>query len=110
MHLTVPAGHAIIFTDACLHSGSANNPKKHLYGLFAYMVSSEDQFPPNEVFKYSWKGDDDDLDATISYLDVKGGAECDDGGGGDGGDDSSDDSLYSDTDDGGGKQMSNSGM
>ena len=74
------------------------------------MVSSEDQFPPNEVFKYSWKGDDDDLDATISYLDEKGGAECDDGGGGDGGDDSSDDSLYSDTDDGGGKQMSNSGM
>ena len=43
--------------------------------------------------KYSWKGDDDDLNAAISYLDEKGGAECDDGGGGDGGDDSSDDSL-----------------
>ena len=42
------------------------------------MVSLEDQIPPNEVFKYSWKGDDDDLDTTISYLDEKGGAECDD--------------------------------
>ena len=97
MHLTVPAGHAIIFTDACLHSGGANNSKKHLYPLFAYMVSSADQLPANEVYKYVWKRDDDDLDATISYLDVKGGAECDDRGGGDGGDDSSDDNLDSDT-------------
>ncbi len=67
MHLTVPVGHAIIFTDAGLHSGSANNSKKHLYQLFAYMVSSADQLPANEVYKYVWKGDDDDLDATISY-------------------------------------------
>ncbi len=78
MHLTVPAGHAIIFTDACLHSGGANNSKKRYRLFFAYMVSSDDQIPPNERFKYSWKGDDDDLDTTISYLDEKGGAECDD--------------------------------
>jgi hypothetical protein len=24
MHLTVPVGHAVIFTEACLHSGGAN--------------------------------------------------------------------------------------
>ena len=84
--------------------------KKTLYQLFAYMVSSAEQLPANEVYKYVWKGADNDLDATILYLDVKGGAECDDRGGGEGGNYSSDDNLDSDTDDGGGKQMSNSGM
>ncbi len=51
VHLTVPAGHAIIFPDACLHSGGANNSIKHLYLLFAYMVSSADQLPTfNSIF------------------------------------------------------------
>jgi hypothetical protein len=31
VHLTVPAGHAIIFTEACLHSGGANISKNRLY-------------------------------------------------------------------------------
>ena len=110
VHLTVPAGHAIIFTDACLHSGDANNSKKHLYQLFPYMVSSADQIPANKVYKYVWKGADDDLDTTILYFDVKDGVEYDEKGGGEGGDDASDDNMDGDTDDGGGKQMSNSGM
>jgi hypothetical protein len=35
VHLTVPAGHAVIFTKACLHSGGANDSTKHLFRLFA---------------------------------------------------------------------------
>ena len=102
VHLTVPAGHAIIFTEACLHSGGANTSSNHLYRLFAYMVSSAAHFPVNQVFKYDWKGADDDLDATISYVDEKGGGECDN---------ASDDNMESDSDgDGGGKQISHSGM
>ena len=73
------------------------------------MVRFADQLPANEVYKYVWKGADNDLDATILYLDVKGGAECDVKGGGEGGDDARDDNMDGDTDDGGGKQMSNSG-
>jgi hypothetical protein len=102
VHLTVPVGHAIIFTEACLHSGGANTSSKHLYRLFAYMVSSAAHFPVNQVFKYDWKGADDDLDATILYVDEKGGGECDN---------ASDDNMESDSDgDGGGKQISHSGM
>jgi len=102
VHLTVPAGHAIIFTEACLHSGGANTSSNHLYRLFAYMVSSAAHYPLNQVFKYDWKGADDDLDATILYLDEKGGGECDN---------ASDDNMESDSDgDGGGKQISHSGM
>jgi hypothetical protein len=39
------------------------------------MVSSPDQFPANNVFKYYWKGADDDEDATILYVDEKGGGD-----------------------------------
>ena len=39
VHLTVPAGHAVIFTEACLHSGGANDSTKHLFRLFAYIVT-----------------------------------------------------------------------
>ncbi len=31
VQLTVPAGHAIIFTDACLHSGGPNDSPNHQY-------------------------------------------------------------------------------
>jgi hypothetical protein len=56
VQLTVPVSHAIIFTDACLHSGGQNDSPNHQYRLFGYMVSSASQFPMNRVFKYSWKG------------------------------------------------------
>ncbi len=48
VHLTVPAGHAIIFTDACLHAGGANNSTKTLFRLFGYMVSTTAHFPVNK--------------------------------------------------------------
>jgi hypothetical protein len=102
VHLTVPAGHAFIFTEACLHSGGVNDSTKHLFRLFAYMVSCVDHFPSNQVFKYSWKGADDDMDATIEYTKEKGGDEC--------GDYGSDEDVDGDADDGGGKPKSKSGM
>ena len=68
----------------------------------AYMVSSADHLPVNQVFKYDWKGGDDDLDATISYVYEKGGGECDN---------ASDENMDGDSDgDGRGKQISHSGM
>jgi hypothetical protein len=39
-HLTVPAGHAIMFTNACLHLGGPNNSDSTKICLFAYMASS----------------------------------------------------------------------
>jgi hypothetical protein len=65
------------------------------------MVSSPDQFPANNVFKYYWKGADDDEDATILYVDEKGGG--DEKGGVECGD-------YESNDDGRGKNISHSGM
>ena len=73
VHLTVPAGHAVDFTVACLHSGGVNDSTNYLFRLFAYMVSCADHFPSNQVFKYSWKGADTDMDATIEYTEEKGG-------------------------------------
>ncbi len=95
MHLTVPAGHVVIFTEACLHLGGPNDSTKHLFRLFAYMVSCADHFPTNQVFKYSWKGADDNMNATIEYIKEKGGDEC--------GDYGSDEDVDGDADDGGGK-------
>jgi hypothetical protein len=65
------------------------------------MNSSANQFLTNRVFKYSWKGATDDMDATIKYIEMKGGNECVDcvdyvGGGG----------VEGDADGGGGKQKS----
>ena len=94
VHLTVPAGHAVIFTESCMHAGGANDSTKSLYRLFAYMVSSPHHFPTNEVFKYYWNGADNDMDATIAYSEKKGGDEGDEDG---------------DTDDGGGKPKCKSG-
>jgi hypothetical protein len=102
VHLTVPAGHAIIFTDACLHAGGANNSTKTLFRLFGYMVSTTAHFPVNQVFKYDWNGANDDMDATISFVDEKTGEERD-----------NENEGYMDSDsdnDGGGKQKSHSGM
>ncbi len=53
VQLTVPAGYAIIFTDACLPLGGPNDSLNHQYPLFGYMVSSANLFPANRVFKYS---------------------------------------------------------
>ena len=102
VHLTIPAGHAAIFTESCLHSGGANDSSKTLFRLFAYMVSSPDQFPDNRVFKYSWKGADDNMDATIEYSEEKGGEVGDD--------DEYDEGVSGDADNGGGKSESNCGM
>ncbi len=104
VHLTVPAGHAVIFTKACLNSGGANDYTKHLFRLFANMVSCGDHFPTNQMFKYSWKGADNDMSATIEYTKEKGGDECGDY------DYGSDEDVDGDADDGGGKPKSKSGM
>ncbi len=66
----------IIFTNACLHLGGPNDSSNHQDRLFGYMVSSANQFPTNRVFKYSWKGATDDMDATIQNIEMKGGNEC----------------------------------
>jgi hypothetical protein len=76
VQLTVPAGHAIIFTGACLHSGGPNDSPNHQYQLFGYMVSSANQFPTNRVSKYSWKEATDDMDATIEYIKRCGACQC----------------------------------
>ena len=102
VHMTVPAGHAIIFTDACLHAGGANNSTKTLFRLFGYMVSTPAHFPVNQVFKYNWNGPSDDMAATISFVDEKTGEESDT---------ENDGKMYNDSDsDGGEKQSSSSGM
>jgi hypothetical protein len=98
----VPTRHAVIFTEACLHSGGANDSTKHLIRLFVYMVSCADHFPTNRVFKYSWKGADNDMDATIEYTQEKGGDEC--------GDYGNDEDVDGDADDGGEKAKSKRGM
>ena len=102
VHLTVPAWHTVIFAEACLHSGGANDSTNHLYQLFACMVSPANHLPASEVFKYGWKGADDDLDAIIEYIDEKGGDEC--------GDYASDENMNDDSDGGGRKQKSHGGM
>ncbi len=66
------------------------------------MVSSTDQFPDNRVFKYSWKGADDDMDATIEYSEEKGGEVGDD--------DENDEGVSGDANNGGEKLESNSCM
>ena len=70
VHMTVPAGHAIIFTDACLHAGGVNNSTKTLFQLFGYMVSTLAQFPVNQVFKYNWNGASDDMAAGMVQANV----------------------------------------
>ncbi len=105
VQLTVPAGHAIIFIDTCLHSVGPNDSPNHQYQLFGYMVSSANQFPTNRVYKYSWKGATDDLDEAIEYIEMKGWNECVDYvdyGSGEG--------VEGDVDGGGGKQKSKSSM
>ena len=102
VHLTVPPGHAIIFTDACLHAGGANNSSKTLFRLFGYMVSTTAHLPVNQVFKYDWNGASDDMDATISFVDEKTGEESDN---------ENDGNMDDDSDsDGGRKLISHNGM
>jgi hypothetical protein len=69
------------------------------------MVSSANQFPPNRVFRYSWKGATNDMDASIKYIKMKAGNECVgyvDYVSGEG--------VEGDADGGGGKQKSKKGM
>jgi hypothetical protein len=69
------------------------------------MVSSANQFPTNRVFKYSWKGATNDMDATIKYIEMKGGNECVDYV-----DYVSGEGVEGDADGGGGKQKNKSCM
>jgi hypothetical protein len=57
------------------------------------------------VFKYSWKGATNDMDATIEYIKMKGGNECVDYV-----DYVSGEGVEGDADGGGGKQKSKSCM
>ena len=91
VEITVPAGHSIVFTNACLHSGGANNSDQTKFGIFAYMVSDRYQIPNNAVAKYEWKPDHKNSEATINVCNQvagdkeEGGADdesFDDGGGG----------------------------
>ena len=52
--LTVPAGHMILFSNMCLHSGGENNSKHTLIWLFGYVASNAAHFPINNVCKYNW--------------------------------------------------------
>ena len=76
VQLTVPAGCAIIFADACLRLGGLNDSQNNQYWLFGYMVSSANQFPPNKLFRYSWKEATNDMDTSIEYIKMKAGNEC----------------------------------
>ncbi len=48
--VTVQKGQAIAFTYEQLHAGGPNNGTEQVYCLFAYIVSDEADYPPNEVF------------------------------------------------------------
>ena len=66
--IKVPPGHAIFFTNACLHSGGPNFSQNNKIRLFAYMVSNRVHLPMNQVFNYEWSNDDNkDLEAVIQF-------------------------------------------
>ena len=82
--LQVPAGHGIIFTNACLHSGGANDTNQTKLRLFAYMASDLSHIPHNTVTNYDWSSQSED--ATLGIATETGEedvdeAEEDDGGG-----------------------------
>ena len=82
--LQVPAGHGIIFTNACLHSGGANDSDQIKLGLFAYMASDLSHIPHNEVKKFDWSSQSEDATlgiATETGEEDEDEAEEDDGGG-----------------------------
>ena len=73
--LTVPPGHGIIFTNACLHSGGENDSDDVKYRLFAYMASELSHIPHNKVQKFKWSSADDH--AKISFSTATGGEDED---------------------------------
>jgi hypothetical protein len=64
----VPAGHSIVFTNACLHSGGANNSDQTKFCIFAYMVSDWNQIPNNAVAKFELKPTHKNPEATVDFL------------------------------------------
>jgi len=46
----VQKGQAIAFTYEQLHAGGPNDETEEVYRLFAYIVSDEADYPPNEVY------------------------------------------------------------
>ena len=75
--LLVPAGHGIIFTNACLHSGGENDSDKTQFRVFAYMASDLSHIPHNKVTKYNWSSYDEN--ATIGFATQTGGEDEDQG-------------------------------
>lgn len=73
--LLVPAGHGIIFTNACLHSGGENDSDQTKVRVFAYMASDLSHIPHNKVTKYDWSSDSED--ATIGFATHTGGEDED---------------------------------
>jgi hypothetical protein len=55
--LHVNQGKMVMFTNMCLHSGNTNESDKYRLGLFAYLVSHDEDFPKNEVMLYDWTDD-----------------------------------------------------
>ena len=55
----VQEGEMVMFTNACLHSGDANESNYFQLRLFAYLVSNEMDFPQNQVMLYNWTDDTD---------------------------------------------------
>ncbi len=64
----VPAGHSIVFTNACLHSGGENNSDQTKFYIFAYMASNWNQIPNNAVAKFEWKPSHTNPEATVDFL------------------------------------------
>jgi hypothetical protein len=48
--VTMQRGQAVAFTYKQLHAGGPNDGTEEVYRLFAYIVSDEADYPPNEVF------------------------------------------------------------
>ena len=68
VEITVPAGHSIVFTNACLHSGGANNSDQTKFCIFAYMASDWNQIPNNAAAKFEWKPTHKKPEATLDFL------------------------------------------
>ncbi len=52
--MKVPAGHMILFSNMCLHSGGPNDSDRTLICVFGYITSNPYHFLKNEVCKYTW--------------------------------------------------------
>jgi hypothetical protein len=63
--ITIPPGHGVIFTNACLHSGGVNDSESTMYCLFAYMASDRSHIPHNRVYRFKWLGKG--MDTMIEY-------------------------------------------